>query len=307
MAQSDLTQSFFAQLDNPLCIDIEGADAARVLNNLCTNDISRLAVGASCEAFVTDIRGWVVAHVVCLKTESGVRIVGQHTDSAAVCNHIDRYIVREDAAIHDRSQETQLIAVDCIAKLGFEAASESGAAPHVLEIVGGKSAVILPARMTGAGSGIVVAETRAEASVLEVLQNAGLVKNTAAGHQLARIRNFWPLFGTDILAKALPQELDRDAVAISFTKGCYLGQETIARLDARGQLQKKLCLVQVADVAAVGGQLMREDKEVGSLLSAAHDAQTNTTLGLAMLRRGNFEPGQELKYGSATASVLAQP
>ncbi len=84
--------------------------------------------------------------------------------------------------------------------------------------------------------------------------------------QTLRIRNRWPVLGADYDDRNLPQELDRDASAISFHKGCYLGQETVARLDALGQVQKKLVrlLIKLSPdqaVAAAGERLFMATKK----------------------------------------------
>ena len=102
------------------------------------------------------------------------------------------------------------------------------------------------------------------------------------------------------------QELDRDRQAISFTKGCYLGQETIARLDARGQLQKKLCLIELTPSReiAIGATLYNGEKEVGHITSLARDPASGSVRALAILRRGNFAAGTQLTGNGFEAQVL---
>ena len=130
--------------------------------------------------------------------------------------------------------------------------------------------------------------------------------------QWLRISSFWPLQPYDFGEKTIPQELDRDARAISFTKGCYLGQETIARLDARGQLQKKLCLLEISDSDSphqlhAGDQLKLGDKEVGQLTSIANFPESNLWRALALVRRGNFLPGTEMECHGQIARVVPHP
>ncbi len=80
----------------------------------------------------------------------------------------------------------------------------------------------------------------------------------------------------------MPQELDRDTKAISFTKGCYLGQETVARLDALGEVQRKLCLVELDGWGVQAARkLVDQDKEVGSLTSIAPELVDGKRLALA--------------------------
>jgi folate-binding protein YgfZ len=116
-----------------------------------------------------------------------------------------------------------------------------------------------------------------------------------------RIKNFWPWYGVDIDERNLPQEIGIDARAISFNKGCYLGQETVARLDALGQVQKKLALVELHTDSdwrfSEPTELMLSGKSIGTVSSASpSDATQNNRrlwIGLAMLRRGYMEPGSQ--------------
>jgi folate-binding protein YgfZ len=108
--------------------------------------------------------------------------------------------------------------------------------------------------------------------------------------------------GEDIWEKCIPQELDRNAQAISFTKGCYLGQETIARLDALGQIQKKLCLLKIDGTSVQPGTaILADDKEVGTVSSVA--PESDATFALGVIRRGYFDSGTVLTCNGAQAAV----
>jgi len=121
--------------------------------------------------------------------------------------------------------------------------------------------------------------------------------------ELERISNFWPWYGEDINEKNLPQEIGIDTRAISFKKGCYLGQETVARLDALGQVQKQLVLVELWTPSTWAFQcsyeLTHEGKSIGYLTSAcktdSSDESAATWMGLAMLKRGYFESPIEIR------------
>jgi folate-binding protein YgfZ len=120
--------------------------------------------------------------------------------------------------------------------------------------------------------------------------------------QQLRTAHFWPLMGVDIWEKCIPQELDRTEQAISFTKGCYLGQETIARLDARGQIQKKLSLLRIDGPVQPQQKLLFNDQEVGQITSAV--ASNHGFLALAVLRRGFFELDTRLTCCGFAAQVI---
>ncbi|MEZ6136940.1 MAG: hypothetical protein R3C53_18755 [Pirellulaceae bacterium] len=276
-------------LTDPLIVAVTGADAAKVLNNLTTNDIAKLPLGEQLETFVTDLRGWVVAHGLVRKYADRVILVGQHPQPTVVCAHIDRYIIREDAVVHDLSNSHQLLLVD------NRATANAGAPEDDAELPLFNAPIVSPT------SQIQIAESSS--------QPVTSGSTWAAEFTLRRIQNFWPRMGLDIQDKCIPQELDRDRQAISFVKGCYLGQETIARLDARGQLQKKLCLMhfQGRDIS-IGDEIFQVDdddaaKAIGRITSAALDSHEDT-YALGYLRRGNFEAGTAVMCGGIAGQVM---
>jgi hypothetical protein len=124
-----------------------------------------------------------------------------------------------------------------------------------------------------------------------------------------RIEAGLPLFGVDFNADNLPQEVGRDAVAISFTKGCYLGQETVARIDALGHVNRQLAGVRFSGEAAPAAEtkLTHAGAEVGQVTSASYSPQLKAPLALAMLRRGHNSPGAQLDSPAGAAEVVALP
>jgi folate-binding protein YgfZ len=119
------------------------------------------------------------------------------------------------------------------------------------------------------------------------------------------VLNRYPWFGVDFDETNLPQELDRDARTIDFKKGCYLGQETIARLDAMGQVQKKLMLWKFpADkLPQPGTEIKQGEKLVGQVTSATYDFQQETSLALVMTRRSHFAEGATAETDLGIATV----
>lgn len=295
MSSKSASNQIFS-LPDAFVVEIAGADAAKVANNLTTNDVAKLELGKHFETFVTNVRGWTVAHCFLMKQQLRVLLMGQHPDPQSICDHIDRYIIVEDAQVKNLSDELEVVIACESALVDQSLLSNIEQNEKILSLLVPfikKNSVIL-------------------AGPKEELQSAG-VTNLAVGSEqefeLSRINAFWPRMGKDILEKCIPQELDRDPSAISFTKGCYLGQETIARLDARGQLQKKLALLEIdGDSISTGSQLVNSDgKEVGTISSVAFDPMTGNSKALGMVRRGNFSVDSELTCNGAKAIVVSPP
>ncbi len=295
-------------------VHVVGADADKVINNQCTNDIKKLSVGHLCESFVTNVRGWCVEHGYVCKLDGEILLVGQFGNAAHLANHIERYIVREDARVVDLTANKTVLLLNAeevatVAKeFGLRSFRPKPGELHTCSM-GDLQMFVAATSMLSAGDQLMIGNLDDRAKAFATLKTAGISLESESQFELKRILNFWPRAGREILEKSLPQELDRDASAISFTKGCYLGQETIARLDARGQLQKKLCLLRIdtADAIEAGAAVQHNDQPIGQLTSTAWAASLGHTVALAYMRRGNYEPGSKLTCGSIHAEVLPTP
>ena len=118
-----------------------------------------------------------------------------------------------------------------------------------------------------------------------------------------------PLFGQDITDDNLPQEVNRDSVAISFTKGCYLGQETVARIDALGRVNRKLVGLAFSgdQVPSVGALIERDGKRLATITSSCHSTQLGKPLALGYVKRGLEQPGTQLASDFGTVEVVDLP
>jgi folate-binding protein YgfZ len=127
--------------------------------------------------------------------------------------------------------------------------------------------------------------------------------------EIARLEAGFPWFGIDITADNLAPEVGRDKQAISYVKGCYLGQETIARIDALGHVNRLLVgvAIEAAAVPPQGSELTAAGKTVGHVTSAVFSPRLQAPLALAYVRRGYNEPGAKLTSTAGPARVVALP
>jgi tRNA-modifying protein YgfZ len=256
---------------------VSGNDRATFLQNMCTADVRSMAAGTVREAFFTNVKGHVLAHAVLIVCEHSIEVVAFQHNLASLVAHLDRYILREDVTLNVADRQPVL--------------AVSPESPP-----GGGHWAALP--MVQASAWVSIHSSEAGAIPPEAVQ--GDQREFTA----IRVASAWPLQGTDFGDAALPQELSRDAMAISFTKGCYLGQETIARLDALGHVNKQIVLVEGPDVE-LGASLRNGEKEVGTVTSAAE--VDGRRLGIAMVRRGSNMPGTKLQCANGEAAVLDGP
>jgi folate-binding protein YgfZ len=153
-------------------------------------------------------------------------------------------------------------------------------------------------------------------AITAALANAGAVPAAMDAFEIARIEAGIPFYGLDISDKNLPQEVNRDAQAISFTKGCYLGQETVARIDALGHVNRVLVGVRFAgtvppptgtEVFPADGQGSEGKSTIGAVTSAAYSHRLGAPLALAYVRRGHNQTGTQLGSPIGPAQVISLP
>ncbi len=158
------------------------------------------------------------------------------------------------------------------------------------------NALVLPSRRAGLGSVQWLIPAEQSGTVLPELKKATVVECNQSAAELARLREGVPAVPADLGPRDLPNEGGLEETAISYTKGCYLGQEVMARLKNLGQVRRRLHLVQGAGAPpALGTNLYQGDRKVGELRSAAVDGKN--FLAMAMVSLVNLDPAAGLSLG----------
>ena len=304
----------FVSLDGWSVATLTGADRHKFLHNTCTNDITKLAAGQGCEAFCTDVKGKIVAHVFVLIGAEKTYLVTVPEQADKLIAHLDRYIIREDVQLADETNElgTFFLAGSDTTKLLEQVApaatlTEPWQNKHV-EVEGGEILLAgfpLPGRV--ALLALVPSSNTEQFS--EQLRNAGATACGFTAWNTLRIESGLPLYDLDFGGENLPQEVARDIQAISFTKGCYLGQETVARLDALGHVNKQLVTVKFAGDAAPRPPvpITYQDKHVGDATSVTESPAIGGSIGIAMVPREANAVGSVLESPAGSAEVIATP
>jgi folate-binding protein YgfZ len=274
---------------------ISGADARRFVNNFCTNDVKLLAPGDYRETFFTDVKGRIIGHGVLYAHGERLIFIGPPYQSAALIEHLDRYIIRDDVQLHDSTAKFQCVFVS-------QRPDENDSRPIAADIIPWPR-VGLP------DSGILLAPVQETERLLDTLRELGYLAVDSEAFAAARIEAGLPLFGVDFDSSNFPQEVNRDREAISFTKGCYLGQETVARIDALGHVNKHITGVRFnhSEVPPIGTELTFSGRVVGTITSAAFSPQLGTALAMAMIRREATTSGAHLESSAGECEVITLP
>lgn len=248
-------------------IAISGRDWQSWLHNFCSNDIRSLKPGSGCEAFVLNVKGRTLCHAIVLCLETSGELLTTGIPSLSLIEHFDRYIITEDVRLVDKSSESGLWWTD---DPGSELQNEFPETWSHAEIASGVR--IIRSRIGNSPDLLFSLEKSAEPALVAWCNARGISRSRENSFHSARIRGCWPLNSVDLRDTNFPQEFDRDSRAISFQKGCYLGQETVARIDALGHVNQRLVSLKLRGEAGVepGAKLIvREfpEKPVGNLTS----------------------------------------
>lgn len=296
-------------------LEVAGPDRAKFLHNLTTNDVKRLAPGRGQEAFVTSTQGKTLGYVILLATDDRIIL---RTDAGALeglLPHLQKYGVFDDVSLEDvggRTFELHLAGpnAELIAGGGAPDTEEYS---HVMSRIADVDVRLVRESPTG-HLGITIIGRREDApAVSRAIHKGGsalgLVDLDAHEYEAFRIEAGTPVFGRDVTPDNLPQEVARDARAINFVKGCYLGQETVARIDAIGHVNKTLrglCFDGTV-VPPPGTAVEVEGKPVGILTSAAISPGSGRVIALGYVRSAHAAAGTRVSAGGSSAIVTDLP
>lgn len=278
-------------------LSVTGRDRVRFLHNFCTADIRGLTPNQAAEAFFTDARARIVAHGYVLMLEDQLQIWLLADNPLRLHKHLDRYIISEDVKLSP-ADDGDFLALHAA---GLEQPPEPPAmTPGRCSIVSTPGGPVTELCVSWAGQTLrfFCGNPSAIAQLRQSPDLQPLLLNDHALQQL-RIAERFPIIGVDLSSDHLAPEADRNNRAISYTKGCYLGQEPIARIDALGHINRALRLVRLAELPhtantaapeqlaaeVVGAELLMNDgTAAGTLTSAAPAPAENVVLGLSVLR-----------------------
>lgn len=306
-------------------LQLLGKDAPSFLHNLCTNDINGLPLGGGCEAYFCDHRAKVLAHALVYH----VLVQGQHAfwldvtpdTNERVFQHLDKHLISEVVELADLTTthaQIHLAGPQATAILSKALGYDVPALDEFLhmERTLGRNAIVHVRRhdpLGVAGYDVMCAKEVA-ATVWQTLNAAGAMPAGTQAFNLLRVEAGTPIFGIDIQEDRFVMEVARALRAVSYNKGCYLGQEPIVMArDRAGFVNRAFLGVQVLDGPAlpVGTKLLREQTEVGVVTSSIDSPRMGKPLSLCYLRRGHQDPGTNLlavtPTGTQNVAVLPFP
>ena len=306
-------------------VDATGKDAATFLHNLCTNDIENMPLGAGCEAFFCTARAKVVAHALIYHLLLPGNRHAFWFDLAPgqaekLIQHLDRFIISEEVEIADRTQgfcQVHLAGPNAKAVLERALADEIPdlePLQHMERTFGANvHAHIRRNDPLGVPGYDIVCLSNLGSGLWRMLSGSGAKPAGLEVYDMRRVEAGTPVYGVDIDENRFAFDVGRTAQAISYTKGCYLGQEPIVMArDRAGHAPRTLMGLRLAgdELVPRESKVFQGEEDVGFVTSRVKSPRLGV-ITLVYLRHGHQTPGTEVQVetasGRETATISALP
>jgi folate-binding protein YgfZ len=298
---------------------ITGEDRTTFLHGMVTQDVKGLAAGASAYTALITVKGAMVADARILRRESDLVLDLEPGLGGKVREFLEKFLISEDAELHDATGEQGVLRL-----LGPRTSELLGA------VLGQPFAPLAPNATRGAtlaGQDVLLqgaawpspqgVDVWVPHSGLEPVWKALVAAGTGLGLEplgwraleVLRVEAGVPRYGQDMVDTTIPLEANLTH-GISYNKGCYIGQEVIARATFRGHMNRKLAGLRLGSAeTAPGTELKKDGKKVGWLTSVVRAPGSGQYLALGYVHRDHLEPGTVLAVGDgpAEATVSALP
>ena len=272
---------------------LTGSDAASFLQGQVSNDVERLTPGSGCYAAFLTPKGKMLGDVRILQTGDELLLDTERSALQALFNMIRRFSLGYLVELHKRTLERGLLSLigpeslDVVGNLPLPAEEHAHLPTSLADV---------SVRAIRTDVGIDLLCDRADTEPLRTwLLDAGAVPVAEAAAECLRVERGRPRYGVDLDETVIPQEAGLNDRAVSFTKGCYVGQETVARLYYRGKPNRQLRGIRLTGQAEPGDELGFEGRTVGRITTVARSPRLGP-IALAIVRR-EAEPGSTVSVG----------
>jgi folate-binding protein YgfZ len=274
---------------------LTGSEAKDFLHGQVTNDILGLEAGHGCYAAFLTHKGKMLGDLRVFDLGDELLLDCERVALQELFNMIRRYKLGRDVELHKRTLELGLLSV-----IGPDAPRLAGPEEHdnaVVELGGAQALAVT----TDVGIDLFFdAENR---DAVRAALDFG--DGDEAQAEIVRVEHGRPRYGVDLDDSVIPQEAGLNERAVSFTKGCYVGQETVARLHYRGKPNRRLLGLRLAEPVAPGSELRLGEKVVGKLGSVVVSPELGP-IGLALVRR-EANPGDTVAVDGSSALIVEVP
>jgi folate-binding protein YgfZ len=288
-------------------VRVTGRDARSFTDSLVSQDITVLADGDGAHSLLLQPQGKLTADFRVLQL--GAEELWLDTDEACgsvLADGLNRFKIRVQVDVTDASSDFGQLTVRGPDAPTVVAAALDVTVPESQHAhVGWRGARVVRADWPGSPGVDIVGPTADVSDAVRMLVDAGVARAGADALEAVRIEAGMPRQGFDIDETTIPQEASLELDAVSFTKGCFLGQELVCRIDTRGHVNRLLRGLTVAGEVERGAEVRAGDKAVGVVTSVARSPRRGA-IALATLRR-EVEPGATVAVAGVDAVVQDLP
>jgi aminomethyltransferase len=276
-------------------IRLTGEDRARLLHAMTTNNIQALSPRQGCYTLFLNAQGRIQADANVLCFEDHLLLDTEPELLTKIHEHLDRYIIADDVTLEDATARSETVSLE---------------GPQAAQVLAGLGAPVPAALWEHAPWGLGTVQRTSSGFRLFFpggeMPNLGVLEASAEEARAVRIEHGLPRYGEEITERHLVQEAGL-LHAISFTKGCYLGQEIVERVRSRGQVHKLLRALEIdaAEPPEPGAKLTSNGEEAGEIASAVYSPGLEKTVAFAYMRTPFADPGTEVRADSASGRVRA--
>ena len=297
-------------------IVLTGADRRSYLQGLLTNDIEALTPGTGCYAVMLNAQGRMLTDMRVLELGDRLLLDVPRAIAGAIRDHLDRFVFSEDVQVEDVTASVAAVgiygpaALDVLQRAGLEGSAPSELFASTRVRLGGQEAWLVRSDEIGIPGYDLIVDAGSSNAVIAALAAAGAVHASADDVEIVRIESGRPRFGVDMDGETIPLEAGLEERAISRTKGCYVGQEVIVRVQDRGHgrvARRLVGLTLPADCAvpAAGAPIVSAGKDVGRITSAAFSPALARPAALGYVHRDFTEPGTSVTVGGSCDALVA--
>ena len=296
-------------------IEVSGGEAVQFLNGMLTNDMEKFEEGTWKHAAFPNPQGRLLASTRVLKRDSAFLFDTEAATYPNILKHLERFTLAGDFRVRDLTDETALLSVQGArasefvgAVLGEEAATTTRGRITRASFGEGEVTIIRATHTSEDGFDLFVDAGVAE-SLRDALVKAGARPVGLDALEVLRVEAGVPRYGVDASDANVVLEVVDEAEAVSYTKGCYAGQEIIARIHWRGHVAKRLTGIILEDDAEPPADARLRDsaegREAGRITSSVFSPRLNARVALALVKYDFLAPGTELKVFSGDTEVCA--
>lgn len=292
---------------------VTGTDRIRFLNGMVTNDIATLAGGTGCYTCLLTPQGKIVAdlNVYALHDSHLLEWDSRWTERAL--DHLNKYVIADDVNFQELEDYTVLAvqgpeAPSLLKRLLPGFSLPQGEGQYTETTLDDRLCHVIQASITGEEGYKLAVHGDGVVQVWRALQEAGATPVGMAALNTLRLEAGIPWFGVDFDEGNFPQEAGIEDRAVSFNKGCYIGQEFVIRIAHRGHVNRRVAglVIQGQPIPRPGDRVLHGDKEVGKITSSAVSPTLGKVLALGMLRRESRDPGTVLQVESPQGPIPAE-